>query len=454
MLSLVIAALVVAWVGYMIVKKYFPQTILLIAGAVLLFLAAIIGVKGGLLGAKATTGSIWLDIFHTFTTIAKSRVGGLGLMIMSIAGFAQYMEYVGASRALFAIVGRPLKKIKSPYILLVFSFFISQFLVLFIPSHAGLGLLLMVTLYPVLIRSGVSKMSALGVIGCAQYMDVGPGSGNAILAANIASLDVATFFVKHQLPVFLTTTIVLGFVHYFVQKYWDKKEGFVVGESKDIPDIDSNEKIPPLSYAILPILPMVLILGFSPIFKSPIKMDVVTAMLLSTLTSMVFEYFRTRDVKTVFESIKHFFEGMGKSFTNTISLIVAGEFFAAGLMKIGAVDTLIKGAQDIGLGAKPMTIAVCLIIAFSAFLMGSGNAAFFSFAALAPKIAEFLKIPIIDLILPMQIMTSFGRVVSPITAAIIAIAGVAGVSSVQVVKRTAIPMLVAAIINIAFILSR
>lgn len=454
MFSLVVAALVVAWVGYMIVKKYYPQTILLVAGAVLLLIAALVGVKGGLLTAKASTGSIWLDIFHTFTTIAKSRVAGLGLIIMSIAGFAQYMEYVGASRSLFAIVGRPLKKLKSPYILLVFSFFISQFLVLFIPSHAGLGLLLMVTLYPVLIRSGVSKMSALGVIGCAQYMDVGPGSGNAILAANTAGMDVATYFVRHQLPIFLTTTIVLGFVHYFVQKYWDKKEGFIVGQSKDIPTVDADEKTPPLVYAVLPVLPMVLILGFSPIFKSPIKMDVVTAMLISTLTSMVFEYCRTRDIKQVFESIKQFFEGMGKSFTNTISLIVAGEFFAAGLMKIGAVDTLIKGAQEAGLGAKPMTIAVCFIIAFCAFLMGSGNAAFFSFAALAPKIAEFLKVPVIDLILPMQIMTSFGRVVSPITAALIAIAGVAGVSSVQIVKRTAIPMAVAAIINIVFLMAK
>ena len=75
-----------------------------------------------------------------------------------------------------------------------------------------------------------------------------------------------------------------------------------------------------------------------------------------------------------------------------------------------------------------------------------------SFAALAPKIATYLKIDVITLILPMQIMTSFGRVVSPITAAIIGIAGIAGVSPVQVVKRTAIPMLVAAIVNSLFVI--
>lgn len=51
--------------------------------------------------------------------------------------------------------------------------------------------------------------------------------------------------------------------------------------------------------------------------------------------------------------------------------------------------------------------------------------------------------------LPMQIMTSFGRTVSPITAAIVAIAAIANVSPLQVVKRTAIPMAVAAAVNLA-----
>lgn len=452
MLGLVIAGLVVAWVGYMIVKKYYPQTILVAASIMLLAAAAIIGAKGGILAAKQSTGSMWLDIFHTFKVISSSRVAGLGLTIMSIAGFAAYMDYVGASKSLFAIVGTPLKKIKSPYVLLVLAFFVTQFLVLFIPSHAGLGLLLMVTMYPILVRSGVSKMSAVGVIACCQFIDVGPGSGNAILAANTAGIEPAVYFVKHQLPIYLPITIAVAITHYFSQKWWDKKEGFVVGQVEDLPELKEESACPPLVYAILPILPMIFILGFSPIFKSPIKMDVVTAMFLSTLISMTFEYFRTFNIKEVFGSLKYFYEGMGKNFASVISLIVAGEMFAAGLLKIGAVDTLIQMAQNAGLGATLMILVVCFVIALSAFLMGSGNAAFFSFAALAPKIAAHLKIDVLNLLVPMQIMTSFGRVVSPITAAIIGIAGIAGVSPVQVVKRTAIPMAVAAIVNSLFVI--
>jgi DcuC family C4-dicarboxylate transporter len=447
--GVLIAALVIIWVIYMIIKKFFPQAILFIAGIVLLLATYLLGINP-ILAAKESSGSAILDIFHTIKVILSSRVAGLGLTIMSIAGFAKYMEYIGASKSLFAVVATPLKLIKSPYLLLVFGFYVSQFLVLFIPSHAGLGLLLMVTMYPILIRSGVSKLSALGVIGCAQYMDVGPGSGNAILAANITKMDPAVYFVNHQLPIFLTTTLILGAVHFVVQKWWDKKEGFN-GHDDSVNTVKEDETRPPLIYAILPIIPMLFILGFSPIFKSKIKMDVVTAMFLSTFISMAFEYVRTKDVRGTLQSLKHLFDGMGNSFATVVTLIVAGEVFAAGLMKIGAVDAMTKGAQNLGLGIDALIILFCVVIAGCAFLMGSGNAAFFSFAALAPKIAAAMKIDVITLLLPMQIMTSFGRVVSPITAAIVAIAGVAGVSPVQVVKRTAIPMGVAALINVAFI---
>ena len=378
MLGLIVAGLVVVWVGYMIVKKYYPQTILVVASMLLLLAALIINVKGGILPAKEATGSALLDLFHVFKVISSSRVAGLGLTIMSIAGFASYMDYVGASRALFGLVGAPLKKIKSPYVLLVLAFLVTQFLVLFIPSHAGLGLLLMVTMYPILIRSGVSKMSAVGVIACCQFIDIGPGSGNAILAATTSGLEPAVFFIKHQLPIYLPITIAVAIAHYFVQQWWDKKEGFVSGGENSESEANSETECPPLIYAVLPILPMIFILGFSPIFKSSIKMDVVTAMFLSTVISMVFEGIRTLNIKEVFGSLKYFYEGMGKNFASVISLIIAGEMFALGLLKIGAVDTLIQSAQNAGLGAKSMILVVCYVIALSAFLMGSGNAAFFS----------------------------------------------------------------------------
>ncbi|MDH2379721.1 C4-dicarboxylate transporter DcuC [Providencia rettgeri] len=447
MTGLIIAALVTALVVYLLARGYKPQPVLLLGGLLLLLLTASLDLNS-LLPENKTTHFKYFDIFQIFTDIMSSRLAGLGLTLMAIAGFSRYMEHVGASRALFAIFEKPLKTIKSPYLLLVISFLVTQVLVIFIPSHAGLGMLLMVTMYPILIRSRISPLSALAVIGCCQFIDHGPGSGNVIMAAKTADIEPAVYFVQHQLPVTIPIIIAVAITHFFVQRWWDKREGFVFDLSKiDTIKEDGGNKVP-LSYALLPVIPLILIIGFSPLLHPYIKLEVTTAMIISTVIALIFEYVRLRDAKAVMDSFMLFFEGMGKQFVLVVSLIVSGEFFANGLLKSGAVDTLISAAQDAGFGIGAMIIVMSAILALAAFLMGSGNAAFFSFAALTPKIAAFLKVDVVTLILPMQIMTSFGRTVSPITAAIVAIAGIAGVSPFQIVKRTAIPMAVAAIVNL------
>ena len=67
-------------------------------------------------------------------------------------------------------------------------------------------------------------------------------------------------------------------------------------------------------------------------------------------------------------------------------------------------------------------------------LMGSGNAAFFSFGPLLPGIAGQLGMPAYSLVLPLQLSASMGRAASPIAGIIVAIAGVAGVSPIELAK--------------------
>lgn len=418
MFAIIIGLIVIALVVTLLLKGYYPQAILFMGGVVLLTCTAIFG-WGDLLNAKQTTNFIGFDIFKVFSTGFSSRIAGLGLTLMAIGGFSRYMEHVGASAALFSVFEKPLKLIKSPYVLLGASFLVSQIMVIFVPSHAGLALLLMVTLYPILIRSGVSPMSALGVIGCAQFVDVGPGSGNAILAAQTAGVDVSEYFVYYQLPLFVGVVIILTFVHMFVQRWWDKREGWVFDPNNiqtlaGAKTTEQDKKVPKI-YAILPIIPLFLIIFFSKVAGSHIR--------------------------DVLASFKLFFEGMGKILVSVVSLIVCGEFFAAGLIKSGFMGTLITAANDAGFGLATMVIVGGALVWLFSFIMGSGNAAFFSFAPLLPNVAHVIGVPIIQLIFPLQVILGFGRASSPITGAIVAISGLAGVSPFQVAKRTFIPML-------------
>jgi DcuC family C4-dicarboxylate transporter len=131
---------------------------------------------------------------------------------------------------------------------------------------------------------------------------------------------------------------------------------------------------------------------------------------------------------------------MGVQFATVITLIVAGEVFGLGLKAIGAVDGVIQAAQALGFGSGAMILVMTGIIAVSAVVMGSGNAPFFAFAALAPSVAKKLAIAPVFMLLPMQFGASIARSVSPITAVIVAVSGIANLSPVEVIKRTAVPM--------------
>ncbi|MBQ5420418.1 MAG: C4-dicarboxylate transporter DcuC, partial [Selenomonas sp.] len=296
--------------------------------------------------------------------------------------------------------------------------------------------------FPVLTSLGVSRLSAAAVIATAPCLDLGPASGTAVFAAKTAGLDVADYFVSEQIPIAVVTIVAIAISHFLVQRWFDRRAG-VEAKSMEYIAQEKDDNMPPAIYAILPLVPIGLVLVFSKLCISTIKMPVVTAMIISIALAMTFELVRTRDVKTVFDSIKVFFDGMGRIFATVITLIVAGETFAFGLTKIGAVDMIISGAQSSGFGAAAITLVMVLIVAVSAVIMGSGNAPFYSFGALVPDIAAKLSMLPAAMITPMQMASSIARSASPITAAVVAVAGVADVSPVDVVKRTAIPMLVA-----------
>ena len=441
-----LALLVTVGVGYLVFRSYKAQTVLALGGIFLMACAVLLTGKG-VLPAKASTGLVWFDIFEFIKNTLSSRAAGLGLMIMSVAGFAKYMDHIGASKILVNYAVRPLLKIRSPYVVLAGCYLLGQVLSLFITSASGLGLLLMVTMYPVLVRLGVSRLSAVAVIGTTQSMDVGPGSGNANLAAVNSGLDVATYFVQYQLPVGLCVMATVAVLHFVVQRWFDRREGHVV-ESDQATQSETEKDLPPGIYALLPILPLVLILGFSPLITKAIKMDVITAMLIGTSVSMCFELVRSRNAQKVFSSLQVFFDGMGVQFATVITLIVAGEVFAQGLISIGAIDALIDSAHSTGVNASVMTLVMVAIIAVASIIMGSGNAPFFAFAALVPAVAAKMFIPPVAMLLPMQLASSIARSVSPITAVIVAISGVANVSPFAVVRRTAIPMIGAMVANI------
>lgn len=437
MFSVITALLVTIVVGYFIMKKYKPQTVLLAAGIFLMILASLFH-TGVILPEEKGTGLWFFDIFEYIKNIFEADAAGTGLIIMAVGGFAIYMDHIGASRAMVNICIRPLKKLNAPYLVLALSYAVGQFLNIFIPSAAGLSVLLMATLYPVLVELGVSRLSAAALIGTAACLDLGPASGASNMAAETAGLEPMAYFIGYQLPVAIVVVLVIAVLHFIVQKYFDKRMDFS-GEVKNV-DEKCAPAVPKI-YAFLPLLPLIFLFVFSKLVISSIKMHVVTAMLLGVSIAMIFEMIlKPGKTKEVFKDIQVFFNGMGEQFATIVTLIIAGEIFAKGLQAIGAIDIIIESCKATGFGPVPMTIVMVIIITVCSIVMGSGNAPFYAFAALAPTVAAAFGIPTVLMVMPMQLASGIARSISPITSVIVAVSNGAGLFPVDVVKRTAIPM--------------
>ena len=448
-MNIIIALAVIFWVGFMVYKKYKAQAVLFIGGFILMMCASLMGFSSPL-AEKAQTGSVIFDMFEYIKSVFSSRAAGLGLNIMAVAGFARYMDHIGASRALVNLTIKPLTALKSPYIVLSACWTVGMCIGLAINSASGLAMLLMVTMYPVLLALGVSKLSATAAIATTLCLDWSPSDTGTIFAAELAGIDPVVYWHSYQVPVALCVFPVVAVLHYLTQKYMDKRDGHIV--QPQIADVNTSNidattvtAKPPLIFAILPIVPLALILSFSSLWISSIKMNIIVAMFIGTVVGMIFQYIRTRDGRSVLEDLQVFFDGMGRQMANVITLIVAGETFAKGLMVIGAIDALISGAQSSGLGGVGITLIMVAIIGISAVVMGSGNAPFFAFANLVPDIAAQTGVAAVLMILPMHFIASSARAISPITAVIVVAAGMAGISSFDLVKRTAIPMIGASI---------
>jgi DcuC family C4-dicarboxylate transporter len=439
-----LALVIIACTVYLITKRYQTHATLFLAGFALLSLAYFFSLFSGnpVPGLEESpTGWFGFDLFAIVKERFSSRVAKIGMIIMAAGGFARYMSSISASTALVTAAIKPLGGIRNPYILLALAYVIGQILNIFVPSAAGLAMLLLVAMYPTLVKLGVRPVAAAAVIGTTACLDLGPASGASNVAANVSGMSPIVYFAKYQVPVALIVIPVVAVLHFIWQRHCDR----IIPESEDEKlaetELETDGGPVPALYAILPVLPLILLLVFSPLVVQSIQVDVVTAMLISLFASMACEAIRLRSLRKALAGIVHFFQGMGDIFAKVVTLIVAAETFATGVMATGLIDSLIGAVETTGLGSFAMVLALVLLIGFTAVLTGSGNAALFSFSNMIPGIAQPMGLSTVTLILPAQLAAGLFRSISPVAGVIIAVSSAANASPFAIIKRTSVPML-------------
>lgn len=405
----VLGLIIVVLTMIAIVKRYETRMVLCVSG----FAMAIVG--GNPLGA--------MDAF------AKAMVNqGLVTVICTVMGFSFVMKVTGCDEHLVQLLANGLKKVK--FILIPGTVLITWLLNIALSSTAGTCAAVGAVLIPTLIKSGVHPAMAGACVMVATFASVlNPGFPHAVFVAELANVDSMQVIGSYTLPVlaFLLAVLVIMVVQTKL-----RKEGVgttLVAAAED--NVQGAFKVS-LIKAVIPVVPLVMLVLATPQVGILPPVTIPQAMIMGAILGFAVHR------RSPGELTKEFFNGLGNAYGNIIGIIIAAGVFTYGMQTIGLTGALIetmKNSQDI---AK---YAACIGPSLLAVLCGSGDAAALAFnGAVTPHAALFgMTIP--DLGSLATLSSTLGRTMSPVAGGTIICATLAGVSPIEIAKRTAPAML-------------
>lgn len=416
---MVIAGIVIVVATFIaIIKQFETRLVLLLSGLLMCFI-------GGQLSAGTTA------------FVKELTNPGLVPTICTVLGFSYVMEYTKCTEHMVYFISAGLKKMTK--IIIPGAVIITFLINIALPTAAGCAAAVGALLIPALIRSGVHPAMAgsaifLGTWGSA----LSPGLMFNPQVAQLAGEDVMTVIASFSMQAIIgivVAAILLNIVAIVKKEH----TGYVL---KDDNEEDKEFKVNYL-YAIIPIIPLVLlVLGSKQVAVIP-EISVPVSMLIGTAIGII----AVRP--NVTDAVKKFFRGTGDGMCDVVGLMAAAAAFTAGMQYIGLTSALIDGMKNsqqiaqIGAAFGPFLLAV---------ISGSGNAAALAFnGAVTPHAADF-GYGIMQLGSMAQLGAGIGRSMSPVAGAGIIISGLAGINPMEMAKRNAVPCIIATVVIMLLLL--
>lgn len=402
---------------YFLVKQYDARFVLLASGILM-----------------ACIGGVPMSSLDAF---AKSMTnGGLIQAVCSVMGFALVMKFTQCDKHLINFMAKGLSKVRP---LLIPGVVLATYAVnVALPSAAGTAAAAGAIFVPLMMSAGVHPAMAAAAVKCGTYGSMlNPGLAHNPFVAKIAGvsvMDVISFHYKANIASLLTAAVTITLLAYYLKEH--------KGYQAEGLEVDDSFKVNYL-YALMPILPILILILCSTVFAGKIKMDVPQAMLIGAAVSLLAT--RTHPVKLS----NAFFEGMGKAYGSIIGIIISAGVFVAGLSAMGLVNYF----MDIMLH-NPAIVKVCAAVGpfILGVVMGSGDAATFAFNEAITPYAQNFGLSEVQMGSMATLGGTLGRTMSPIAGATIIVAGIAGVNPMEIAKRNCLPMILAMVVGMFFLL--
>ena len=455
LVSLLIVLNILAATIWLLLKNRNAALILILFGMLMTLVAWLLNLPAA---RQEFSTYVFFELHAWATRVFSTRLSGSGLMVMLLFGYLEYMKTLKADSAFVYVTLQPLSVLRNnPNLACLILIPIGTLLSYAWPSATAVGLLLVATLYPVLRKIGMSKMSILSIIVATTLLDLGLNSPNANRAADFLGMDV-TAYTRYQMQVVFPILIIITVVYYFFGRYKSRKEGYDTPVPARAADDDlAWKKDAPLYYALLPVFPLLLSVVFS--FTLPRESgdsflsSINGAILLSFFIAGLIDALHVRSFNKTLTSMSVFWRGMGNGFSSVVVMIIAADIFAEGLMRMGVIDTMVSLAESVRIGKTGITVMLAVLTMLSTVITGSATASFAAYGAIAPNVAFQFGADPLQVVLTVQLLTGFARALTPISIVIIALAEAVDVPPIKLVRYHLLPVGIISLLTLIYLLT-
>ena len=371
-------------------------------------------------------------------SFVKAMTSILVPTVCAIMGFAAVMQVTHCGEHLVKALTKLLQKV--PVLLIPGTVIVTFLINISLVSAAGCCAAVGSFLIPTLIKIGVHPTMAASIVFAGAFGSVlHPGAHNALiakLAVDAYNTDfTAMDGVMAHAPQTFIALIFVAIGVTITAKFLKEDRGYVLETVNQTGHNDEDFKVNILM-AIAPIFPLILLLLASkpleiiPSAFQSIPMDMLIGTVLGALITK----------SDLGEIVKSFWKGAGSGYGNIIGLIICATVFAAGMSAIGLTGALIEVMKHSQSIAKIAGAFGSFIIAM---ISGSGDATTFAFNGAIAVHAPDFGLNVLQLGSISLVGGALGRGCSPVAAACIICAGLAGVSPMDIAKRNFLIMFLA-----------
>lgn len=416
--------LIICGMLYLLAKRYEARMVLFAAG---LLLACVAGNPAGALTAFSQS----MKQSNIFEVIVASM------------GFAAVIKVTECDKHLIAVFVKILKKM-GPFLIVGVSL-ATMVVNISIPSAAGTSAAVGIILIPLLISAGIpAPIAAASILAGLYGGNLNPGHVHPTIVAELANSTSMAFVSTVAVPVIasvIASSSVLMLTSMWIKKR-RKLDASLGAQYEAEPDELETFKLNYL-YAILPLLPlMILFIGNTKMIPA-LKMGVSHAMIIGGIVTLLITRSNPQNIT------KAFFKGMGDSFGDIFGLIVTANIFVAGLQALGLIKLLINYMTTSPAIAKAAAIAGPLGMAI---ISGSGEAAAIAFNKAVSVHAPQFGMDVMHMGSLAVLSGGIGRSMSPVAGCVIICAGIAKINPLEIIKCNALAMIAALLVAMALLM--